>query len=151
MSETYNLNLNAIINSHSAWALNKQLATKLSIAGNFTVESFFNTLSDDDLKFLADAIANTDYNDHAAAELFLMMMLLSMGEGLDIEDDDSLNKRFDALLAFITLESLARKGLVELRRENMSFGDDMAQEDLVKISDEGLKFVSDVLNDEDPK
>jgi len=144
-SNMFGINLERVINSHTAWAINKGLATKLSLHPHFTIGEFFQSMSDDDVEFLGKAIAETDMEDHASAELFLMMVLLSMAEGLEVADDESLQARFDMLLTFVTLESLRRKGMVEIKYENMSFGDDMAQADLVKATPEGMSLVAQLL------
>jgi hypothetical protein len=149
MNNEYSLDLNSIINSHESWALNKQLATKLSLVPHSTVESFFKSLSHDDLIFLGNGVNNSHHDDHAAAELFLMTLLLMVGEGLSIDSDEELEQNYNTLITFITLESLSRSGLVELKRENMSFGADMAGADLVKATDAGVNLIAQLLNDKE--
>lgn len=144
---TYGINLERVINSHSAWSLNKLLATKLSIHPHFTVGEFFKSMSNEDIDFLSKQIAETTYEDDAAAELFLMMMLLCIAEGVD-NDEESMDSRFDALIMFVTCESLARKGLAEVMHENMSFGDDMKHANLARATDAGMDFMAGVLGDE---
>lgn len=141
----FGINLERVINSHESWAINKVLATKLSLHPHFTVGEFFQSIADDDLEFLSKAITETNFEDHASAELFLMMILLCMAEGLEISDDESLEARFDMLTMFVTLESLRRKGMVEIKYENMSFGDDMNHVDLVRATPEGVNLVAQLL------
>ena len=145
MNEEFTLDLNAIINSHSSWALNKQLATKLSLVPNFSVGSFFQSLEDSDIEFLSKEVSTTSFDDHAAAELFLMLVLLMTAEGLDISDDEKLNQKFDILLMFISLESLHRKNLVKLSHDVMSFGDDMNNENLVEATEDGMYLMAELL------
>ena len=144
----YGINLERVINRHSAWSLNKLLATKLSIHPHFTVGEFFKSMSDDDVQFLSKQIAETNYEDDAAAELFLMMMLLCIAEGLD-NVGETMDSRFDALIMFVTCESLARKGLAEVMHKNMSFGDDMKHTELVRATDAGMELMAGLLG-EDP-
>ena len=144
----YGINLERVINSHEAWAINKVLATKLSVHPHFTIGEFFQSMSDDDVEFLGKNLAETNFEDHASAELFLMMMLLSIAEGLSIGDDDHLEERFDMLTSFITIESLRRKGMVEIKYENMSFGEDLAKADLVRATPAGISMVAQALKDE---
>lgn len=147
-SNMMGIDLERIINSHTAWPINKVIATKLSLHPHFTVGEYFQALADDDLEFLGKSLSETNFEDHAAAELFLMMMLLCMAEGLDVSDDDSLNVRFDMLTMFITFESLRRKGMVEIKYENMSFGDDMGYADLVRATPAGVNLVAQLLADD---
>lgn len=144
-SNMFGINLERVINSHESWAINKVLATKLSLHPHFTVGEFFQSIADDDLEFLSKAIAETNFEDHASAELFLMMILLCMAEGLEIADDEKLEARFDLLTMFVTVESLRRKGMVEIKYENMSFGEDMANENFVRATPEGVNFVAQML------
>lgn len=145
MNNDYTLDLNAIINSHSSWALNKQLATKLSLVPNFSVGSFFSSLDDTDIVFLSKEVSETNYEDNAAAELFLMLVLLMTAEGLDISDDEKLTEKFEILLMFISLESLHRKNLVKLNHEHMTFGDDMNHTTLVEATDDGMRLMAELL------
>ena len=144
-SNMFGINLERVINSHESWAINKVLATKLSLHPHFTVGEFFQSIADDDLEFLSKAIAETNFEDHASAELFLMMILLCMAEGLEIADDEKLEARFDLLTMFVTVESLRRKGMVEIKYENMSFDEDMANENFVRATPEGVNFVAQML------
>lgn len=144
-SNMFGINLERVINSHESWAINKVLATKLSLHPHFTVGEFFQSIADDDLEFLSKAIAETNFEDHASAELFLMMILLCMAEGLEIADDEKLEARFDLLTMFVTVESLRRKGMVEIKYENISFGEDMANENFVRATPEGVNFVAQML------
>ncbi len=145
MTNDYTLDLNSIINSHSSWALNKQLATKLSLVPNFSVGSFFSSLDDNDIVFLSKEVSETNYEDNAAAELFLMLVLLMTAEGLDISDDEKLTEKFEILLMFISLESLHRKNLVKLNHENMTFDDDMDHTTLVEATDDGMYLMAELL------
>ena len=55
-SNMFGINLERVINSHTAWAINKGLATKLSLHPHFTIGEFFQSMSDDDVEFLGKAI-----------------------------------------------------------------------------------------------
>lgn len=148
MSENFAVNLERVINSHGAWQLNKQLATKLSLQPHFSVGDFFKSLSVDDVNFLSIQSNLVDTDDQAAAEMFLMTVLLCMAEGLDFEDETA-QERFDTLILFIAAESLHRKGLAEVRHDNMSFGDDMKHTELVRATDAGMELMAGLLG-EDP-
>jgi len=142
-----NLDLSSIINSRTSWAINKLIATKSSIQPFFSLDSFFSSLSDEDIEFLTKETANTNMEDHAASELFLMSLLLAKAEGLATPNDDILVQRFESLVLLISLESMYRKGFVDLVRANMSLGEDAAQLMLAKTTDKGLAFFEQALGE----
>ena len=147
MSEQFTVNLERVINSYGAWDLNKQLATKLSLQPNFAVGDFFKSLSDEDIDFLSAQANNSDTDEHAAAEMFLMTVLLCMAEGVDFGDDVA-EVRFNIMIYFIAAESLHRKKLAILNHENMSFGDDMQHAELLRATPTGMSVIADVLKKE---
>lgn len=148
-NEQFGLDLQGIISSRIAWPINKQLATKLAMTPHFNIGEFFQSLTDDDVAFLSNAINTTDMNDHAASELFLMMMLLSLAEGLGLQQDDDMTRRFEMLIVLITCEAMSRHGMAIIHREVMSLGEDMHMAKLVTATPSGLETMSRLLG-EDP-
>jgi hypothetical protein len=146
--EFFGIDMQAIINSHTAWPLNKQLATKLSVFPHFSIGEFFKSMSDEDVNFLSTAINETTMEDHAASEMFLMTMLLSLAEGLGLEDDNDLVRRYECFIVLVVCEAMARKGLAEIKHDNMSLGEDMKMADLVKATPTGMAVVAELLKRE---
>jgi hypothetical protein len=64
--------------------------------------------------------------------------MLAVAEGLESSDGyDMVQNRVSQLIAFLAVESLARKGLVKSHPHNMSFGEDMAKKIIAeRIDDE---------------
>ena len=92
------------------------------------VGDFMREISDQDIDLLLD-IADDEDNCHFE-ELILISEMLAAAEGIpneyanDKELIETARTRISILLTYLTMESLARKNLIILHRENMSFGDD---------------------------
>jgi len=92
------------------------------------VGDFMRELSDQDIELLLD-IADDEDNCHFE-ELILISEMLAAAEGIPNEYEDEMElvavarARISMLLMYLAMESLARKNLIILHRENMTFGDD---------------------------
>ena len=93
------------------------------------VGDFMRELSDNDVELLLDIV--DDHQSPHYEDLILISEMLALAEGLPNEyaNEDELvdtsRTRVATLITYLTMESLARKNLIILHRENMSFGDDM--------------------------
>lgn len=114
------------------------LALDISKNGYINIGEFFEKMNDSDLQKYLNLSENLD--DEAAAEVVLLGEMLSIGEGLEYslsyEKPETMEKRISQLIMFLACESLYRKGLVKLYRENMSFGDDMMDKVIVEKIDD---------------
>lgn len=110
------------------------LAVDIIKNGYINVGEFFKNISDSDLKSYMNMAENIEGD--AAAEILLLSEMLSIGEGLenglDETNQETMRNRMSHLIMYLACESLARKGLVKLYRENMSFGDDMGSKTFVE-------------------
>ena len=89
-----------------------------------TVGDFIGDLSDTDLDFLVKGI-DLENGDKYYADYILICMMLASAEGVATPDDDEEFSQFvDRLIMLLAIESLGRKGLIKVYRENMSFGED---------------------------
>ena len=143
--EPLGLNLKMIQDSPASWSINKSLAFRLSFDPMISVGTFFKTLSDGDLDFLTSAYdrMTVQEDDETITETLLLSCLLAVGEGLEIvEDVNVMMDRHATLAALVAAESLYRKGLVNLKRENMSLGTDSTNLDLISITEQGRDFVN---------
>lgn len=92
------------------------------------VGDFMRDISDQDIELLLD-IADDEDNCHFE-ELILISEMLAAAEGIPNEYEDEMElvavarSRISMLLMYLAMESLARKNLIILHRENMTFGDD---------------------------
>jgi hypothetical protein len=145
----FSVNYENLINSKEYLAVTRKLAIDLMAKPYMTVEQFINNLSDGDISQLLemsvddddedadplDSIAETEKN---LGDLVLIAEMLAVAEGLESSDGyDMVQNRVSQLIAFLAVESLARKGLVKSHPHNMSFGEDMAKKIIAeRIDDE---------------
>jgi len=145
----FSVNYENLINSREYLAVTRKLASDLMKKPYMTVEQFINNLSDGDISQLLemsvddddedadplDSIAETEKN---LGDLVLIAEMLAVAEGLESSDGyDMVQNRVSQLIAFLAVESLARKGLVKSHPHNMSFGEEMAKKIIAeRIDDE---------------
>ena len=97
------------------------------------VQSFLEGISDEDLEKLLQAAREPD--EFHYMEVGLLAEMLARAEGVVSDDDEELSMRVSQMVVFLTAESLARSGLLQLRRENISFGDDVGDLPFAKAVD----------------
>jgi len=147
------VNYENLINSRQYLAVTRKLASDLMKKPYMTVEQFINNLSDGDISQLLetsvddddedadpfDSIAETEKN---LGDLVLIAEMLAVAEGLPNSDGyDMVQNRVSQLIAFLAVESLARKGMVKSYPQNMSFGEDMAKKIIAeRIDDESNDY-----------
>jgi hypothetical protein len=113
------------------------LAIDIIKNGYINVGDFFKNMPESDLQsylHMSEEIHNE--NVDAGAEVLLLSEMLAIGEGLEIgfdpDETKTMQARMSQLIMFLSCESLARKGLVKLYRENMSFGEDVGSKPFVE-------------------
>ena len=128
--ENYTINYQQIVNSREQLAVTRMLAQHLINNPYYTIGEFLKNLSDGDLQTLQDVAesamqADEEVTDDRLGDVILISQMLAEAEGCAFGMDmDSVMVRSNQMATFITLESLYRKGLIKLHRENLSFGDD---------------------------
>ena len=125
------LNLDKVIKSSSLMGVTKLLASQVQNNHYMTPGDFIQSISNEDLDILLEHV---DEDENPRIQDFVVMAeLLSLAEGLDIYVSVELVKqRTEQLLAFLLVESLKRKDLVDVFYQNMSFGDDMKDQIIVQ-------------------
>lgn len=89
-----------------------------------TVGEYLSAMTSSQIEEMIDV--SNDEEDQRMEEFLLIAEMLARAEGLEgSEDFDVLHKRLNILVALIAIESLYRKGMIKVYRENFSFGDDM--------------------------
>jgi hypothetical protein len=128
----YSLNFDEIVGHKELMAVTRMLAKQMTENPYVVVGEYIKELSDSDLKALLTAEDNQEYED-----LILMAEMLATGEGCEqAPTDEVFKERTNHLITLLVIESLARKGLVRLYHENMSFNEDMGDKVVVeKIGD----------------
>ena len=133
--EGFNINYTRVATEKSLLSITRMLATDLSNNPYITVGDFLKHLSDGDLEHLIDIIdegeEHTNFED-----VMLISAMLSEGEGLPCKTIDDYQRCTNMFLVLISIESLYRKGLVKIHRENMSFGEDMADKCIAEKLDD---------------
>jgi hypothetical protein len=88
-------------------------------------------MNDNDLENLLNISENEEREEYS--QILLISEMLSTGEGLSPSDNaEEFAYRMSQLVMLLAVESLHRKGLVKIYRENMSFGEDMANKIIVE-------------------
>ena len=146
---SFNVNYEKLINSREYLAVTRKLAIDLMAKPYMSVEQFISNLSDGDISQLLEMSVDDDDDDadpldsiaeteRHLEDLLLIAEMLAVAEGLESSDGyDMIQNRISQLIAFLAVESLARKGLVKSYPQNMSFGEDMAKKIIAeRIDDE---------------
>ena len=115
-------------------AVTRVLAMDMMENPYITVGDFIKTLTDHDLCALSD-IAENGTNDPRFEEILLISEMLAAGEGVSERNIDTMVDRTKMFMMYLTCESLFRKGLVDIFHDKMSFGEDAANEVIVKKKD----------------
>jgi hypothetical protein len=90
-----------------------------------------------DLIFLLNLVdqCNDAPADPATGALISLTMILVQAEGLELDSPEQLNSQVNQLGLFLTIESLSRKGLVDVEHGNISFGDDAGSTPFVRTKE----------------
>lgn len=109
--------------------------------GYLPFEKFLRELSTDDLINIQVIFDKARDNDEVYVGLsFAIAATLAQLEGVFIESNKDLQDFWGTTLIGINLESLSRKGLVELNRTNLNFI--ATDEEVVRITDSGRGIVN---------
>lgn len=124
----FSINLEKVVKTKDYLGATRLLASHFLNNQYMSVEDFLSDISDSDLRCFVDMIEDGDIE-----QFILISEMLAIGEGLDVADsDETIMQRTNTLIGFVTVESLARKKLVKVYRENMSFGDDFLNKVIVE-------------------
>jgi hypothetical protein len=95
------------------------------------------TISDYDLYQLidmSDQLTN-DMGDKVTESFVALTMLLMQAEGVPFDECD-LRPHVGALIHFLVMEGLARKGLIDVTYQNISFGDDAGPLEIARVRED---------------
>lgn len=133
--ETYSLNYAKIATEKGLLSMTRLLASDLSTNPYLTIGDFLKNLSDGDVEQLVKIIDDGEKHKNFE-DLMLISGMLSAAEGQPAETVDDYHKCMNMMMTFAVCESLYRKGMIKLHRENMSFGDDMQHAMIAEKLDE---------------
>jgi len=127
----YSINYDMVIQSKDHLAVTRLLAADLMHNPYMTVGDFMRDLTDEDLITLTGVADDEDSPKYE--DLILITQMLCSAEGLENSFDlEEIQNRMSQFIMLLTCEQLARKGMVKIYRENMSFGPDMENKIVVE-------------------
>lgn len=97
----------------------------------YKIGTFLTQLAQDDLDTLCRS-ADQPSGDPGFA-LVALAMMLAQAEGGCVDSDDEARDAVSQLILFITMESLYRKGLIDLNHRNLTFAADSGQLEIAKV------------------
>ena len=122
-----------IIESDKLLPVTKSVAKMLMRNPYTSLGRFFKKLSNENLEILMEIIdeGDSEFNERME-DIVLMTEMLSRAEGVPSQSVDEITENVNYFGACITCVSLARKGLVRVYYDNMSFGKDQGEKILVE-------------------
>jgi hypothetical protein len=122
-----------IIGSDKLLPVTRSVAKMLMRNPYTSLGKFFKKLSDENLEMLMEIIdeGDSEFNERME-DIVLMTEMLSRAEGVPSESIEEITENVNYFGACVTCVSLARKGLVHVYYENMSFGTDNGEKTLVE-------------------
>ena len=122
-----------IIESDKLLSVTKSVAKMLMRNPYTSLGRFFKKLSNENLEILMEIIdeGDSEFNERME-DIVLMTEMLSRAEGVPSQSVDEITENVNYFGACITCVSLARKGLVRVYYDNMSFGKDQGEKILVE-------------------
>ena len=122
-----------IIESDKLLPVTKSVAKMLMRNPYTSLGKFFKKLSDENLQVLMEIIdeGDSEFNE-GMEDVVLMTEMLSRAEGVPSQCIEDITENVNYFGACVTCVSLARKGLVRVYYDNMSFGTDQGEKVLVE-------------------
>jgi phosphoribosyl-ATP pyrophosphohydrolase len=122
-----------IIESDKLLPVTKSVAKMLMRNPYTSLGRFFKKLSNENLEILMEIIdeGDSEFNERME-DIVLMTEMLSRAEGVPSQSVDEITENVNYFGACITCVSLARKGLVRVYYDNMSFGTDNGDKMIVE-------------------
>lgn len=130
-SNEYHVNLQLIAETTSLPATIRLLALDLSKNPYLSLGDFFKNASDASVQEMLDLVNSIEEDEDAMQNLALLTMMLMMGEGLVVDNDEQIREAINAMLMIVCGVSLERKGMVKVFYENLSFGEDMREKTIM--------------------
>jgi len=122
-----------IIGSDKLLPVTKSVAKMLMRNPYTSLGRFFKKLSNENLEILMEIIdeGDSEFNERME-DIVLMTEMLSRAEGVPSQSVEEITENVNYFGACITCVSLARKGLVRVYYDNMSFGTDNGDKMIVE-------------------
>ena len=126
-------NMEKIIDAEGLLPVTKSVAKMLMRNPYTSLGKFFTKLSDENLEVLMEIVeeGDSEFND-GLEDIVLMTEMLSRAEGVPSGSIEEITENVNYFGVCVTCVSLARKGLVRVYYDNMSFGKDQGEKILVE-------------------
>lgn len=112
-------------------SVTRMLAKDMMNNPYITIGKFVQSLSDGDIQSLLNSIEDDYHNQYE--DMIILTEMLANGEGCDeSQGEEEMNDRISQMTMFLVIESLARKGMVKVYHENMSFHPDSGDKVVVE-------------------
>jgi len=122
-----------IIQTESLLPITKSVAKMIMKSQCLSLGKFFKTLSDENLQILSKILGDgDDESNDGIDDIILMTEMLAHAEGVPTTSIEEITENVNYFGACVTCVSLARKGLVHVYYNNMSFGKDQGDKILVE-------------------
>lgn len=133
----YNIIYDNVVKAKDLLAITRLTAADLMKCPYMTLGDFFKGLSNSDIQSLQDVVElAVDEPEHESiGDLVILTEMLTTAEGVIRSDFNDMHKRLNTFCMYVTVVSLARKGLLKVHYENMSFGEDMSKKIVVERID----------------
>lgn len=144
--EDYGVNLDLVIKTGASYLIAQDMAVTIKMNGLMSVGMLLQSIETEALQGMIDLIEETyeaedPGDDTCHEELMLITLMMMQAEGGQIGlDPDIAIRAMSQTVMFIMMEGLSRKGLVELRHENMSYDDAVADRVVAKATQAGLDY-----------
>ena len=125
-----------IIDAEGLLPVTKSVAKMLMHNPYTSLGKFFKKLSDKNLEILMEIIEEIDSEfNNGMKDVVLMTEMLSRAEGVPSQSIGDITENINYFGACVTCVSLARRGLVRVYYDNMSFGTDQGDRVIVERID----------------
>lgn len=142
----YRVNLDQVIQKDDHYIIAQEIAVLVKMNGLMSVGSILKSIPNDRLQEMIDFIEET-YQDEPIGqtcheELMILSLMLIQAEGgqLSMSEEFAVNSMHQTML-FLMMESLYRKGLIELLHENLSFDEASSTRFVAKATHQDRDFV----------
>lgn len=124
----YSIDFLKVLEDDRFSALTKATVRTLMRHPYMQLGDFFKNLSSNDVAVLSIMVELSKTDDDILSDLLILTEVLSRAEGADPVCAQDTYENLNYFCTLITCESLCRKGLVDIKYENMSFGRDVQEE-----------------------
>lgn len=133
MFDEYTINLEKIAYEKDLSPVTRTLALDLMKNPYLSPGDFFQNLTDAEVSILLEMVESKDDGTlENEAEVLLLSQMLARAEGVVTDSIDEIVNHMSYLAMLVASVSLARKGLVKVNYENLSFGSDMMDKIVVE-------------------